>query len=178
MKVNLQDLTFDHKILKAGQKVLIRGTIYTARDAAHDRIVKMLNCGEEIPFKLENSAIYYCGPSPARPGAIIGACGPTTSSRMDIFTPRILKEGVKFLIGKGSRSKVVVDSIRQNSAIYLVATGGVAALLSKTVKKVGLIAFEDLGPEAIYKLEVENMPLIVAIDSVGNTVFKMQPFNV
>ncbi|MDR2666467.1 MAG: FumA C-terminus/TtdB family hydratase beta subunit [Endomicrobium sp.] len=173
MKVNLQDLVLDSRILKAGQKVLIRGTIYTARDAAHDRIVKMLDCNKEIPFKLENVTIYYCGPSPAKPGAIIGACGPTTSSRMDIFTPRLLREGVKFLIGKGVRSRVVVDSIKQNSAVYFVVTGGVAALLSKTVKKVNLIAFEDLGPEAIYKLEVEDMPLIVAIDSFGDTVFKI-----
>ncbi|GMO64858.1 MAG: Fe-S-containing hydro-lyase [Endomicrobiia bacterium] len=173
MKVNLQDLVLDSKILKAGQKILISGTIYTARDAAHDRIVKMLDYDEEIPFKLENVAIYYCGPSPAKPGAIIGACGPTTSSRMDVFTPRLLREGVKFLIGKGVRSKVVVDSIKRNSVVYLVATGGVAALLSKTVKKFNLIAFEDLGPEAVYKLEVEDMPLIVAVDSFGNTVFKM-----
>ncbi|MDR1784256.1 MAG: FumA C-terminus/TtdB family hydratase beta subunit [Endomicrobium sp.] len=173
MKVDLHDLVLDSKILKAGQKVLIRGIIYTARDSAHDRIVKMLNCAEKIPFEMKNAAIYYCGPSPAKPGMIVGACGPTTSSRMDVFTPRILKEGVKFLIGKGVRSEVVVDSIKQNSAIYLVATGGVAALLSKTVKKIDLIAFEDLGPEAVYKLEVEDMPLIVAIDSFGNTVFKM-----
>ncbi|MDR1511471.1 MAG: FumA C-terminus/TtdB family hydratase beta subunit [Endomicrobium sp.] len=173
MKVNLQDLILDSKILKAGQKVLLSGAIYTARDAAHDRIIKMLNCGKKIPFDLKNIAIYHCGPSPVKPGMIIGACGPTTSSRMDGFTPRFLEEGVKFLIGKGARSKVVVDSIEKNNAVYLVATGGVAALLSKTVKKFDLIAFEDLGPEAVYKLEVEDMPLIVAIDSFGDTVFKI-----
>jgi fumarate hydratase subunit beta len=173
MKINLLDLVLNPKILKAGQRILLSGTVYTARDAAHKRIIDMLDSGNAVPFDLKNVAIYYCGPSPAKPGAVIGACGPTTSSRMDIFTPRILKEGVKFLIGKGSRSESVVNSIKENSAVYLVATGGVAALLSKTVKKADLIAFEDLGPEAIYKLAVEDMPLIVAIDSNGGNIFKL-----
>ncbi|MDR0820448.1 MAG: FumA C-terminus/TtdB family hydratase beta subunit [Endomicrobium sp.] len=173
MKINLLDLVLNPKMLKAGQRILLSGTVYTARDAAHKRIIDMLDSGIAVPFNLKNVAIYYCGPSPAKPGAVIGACGPTTSSRMDIFTPRILKEGVKFLIGKGGRSESVVNSIKENSAVYLVATGGVAALLSKTVKKADLIAFEDLGPEAIYKLEVEGMPLIVAIDSDGGNVFKL-----
>jgi fumarate hydratase subunit beta len=150
---------------------LLSGTIYTARDAAHKRIITMLENAEEIPFNLKNSAIYYCGPTPAKPGTIIGACGPTTSSRMDIFTPRILKEGVKLLIGKGARADYVVDSIRDNGAVYLAATGGAAALLSETVKKADLIAFEDFGTEAIYKLEVDDMPLIVAIDANGGNIF-------
>ncbi|MDR3071161.1 MAG: Fe-S-containing hydro-lyase [Endomicrobium sp.] len=173
MKINLQDLVLNTKVLKTGQKILLRGTIYTARDAAHKRIINMLHIGEKSPISLTNAAIYYCGPTPAKPGAIIGACGPTTSSRMDVFTPRLLKEGVKILIGKGARGEVVVDSIKENSAIYFVATGGAAALISKTVKKAELIAFEDLGPEAIYKLYVEDMPLIVAIDSFGNNIFKL-----
>ncbi|MCL2335132.1 MAG: fumarate hydratase C-terminal domain-containing protein, partial [Endomicrobia bacterium] len=117
-------------------------------------------------------AIYYCGPSPAKPGAVIGACGPTTSARMDVFTPGMLEQGVKILIGKGARSEAVVKSIAKNKAVYLVATGGVAALLAKTVKKAEIIAFKDLGPEAIYKLEVEDMPLIVAVDSKGKNIFK------
>jgi fumarate hydratase subunit beta len=173
MKINLLDLVLNPKMLKAGQRILLSGTFYAARDVAHKRIVDMLGSNIEVPFKLKNAAIYYCGPSPAKPDAVIGACGPTTSSRMDAFTPRILKEGVRFLIGKGARSESVVNSIKENSAIYLVATGGVAALLSKTVEKAHLIAFEDLGPEAVYKLEVKDMPLIVAIDSDGSNVFKL-----
>jgi fumarate hydratase subunit beta len=174
MKINLLDLVFNTKMLKAGQKILLSGVIYTARDAAHKRIIDMLDSSSAmLPFNLKDAAIYYCGPSPAKPSAVIGACGPTTSSRMDIFTPRNLKAGVKFLIGKGSRLESVVNSIKETGAVYLVATGGVAALLSKTVKKADLIAFEDLGPEAIYKLEVKDMPLIVAIDSTGGNVFKL-----
>ncbi|MDR1926748.1 MAG: FumA C-terminus/TtdB family hydratase beta subunit [Endomicrobium sp.] len=171
MKINLQNLVLNTKVLKAGQKILLSGTVYTARDAAHERIIDMLDSGTKIPMNLNNAAIYYCGPTPAKPGAIIGACGPTTSSRMDVFTPRILKEGVKILIGKGARSNYVVESIKENVALYLVATGGAAALISRVVKKSDLIAFEDLGPEAIYKLKVKDMPLIVAIDSSGCSVF-------
>jgi fumarate hydratase subunit beta len=155
--------------LKAGQKVCLSGTIYTARDAAHKRIVDALNKGSECSLK--DAAIYYCGPSPAKPGNIIGACGPTTSSRMDVFTPQLLEAGVKILIGKGARSKEVCKSIVKNKAVYFVATGGAAALLSKTVVKAEIAAFEDLGTEAIYKLEVKDMPLIVAIDCFGNDVF-------
>jgi fumarate hydratase subunit beta len=177
MKINLLDLVLNPKMLKAGQRILLSGIVYTARDAAHKRIIDMLDSGSAAPFGLKNAAIYYCGPAPAKPGAVIGACGPTSSSRMDVFTPRILKEGVKFLIGKGSRSESVVNSIKKNNALYLVATGGVAALLYKTVKKSDLIAFEDLGPEAIYKFEVEDMSLIVAIDSDGGNVFKLQQFS-
>jgi fumarate hydratase subunit beta len=171
MKINLQHLILNNKTVKAGQKILLSGTIYTARDAAHKRIVEMLDNGVPLLFDLKNAAIYYCGPTPTKPGTIIGACGPTTSFRMDVFTPKILKEGVKVLIGKGARTRNVVDSIKENNAVYLIATGGVAALISKTVKEANMVAFEDLGPEAIYKFEVEYMPLIVAIDSFGNNVF-------
>jgi fumarate hydratase subunit beta len=173
MKISLLDLVLNPKMLKVGQRILLSGAFYTARDIAHKRIIDMLGSNSAVPFKLKNAAIYYCGPSPAKPYAVIGACGPTTSSRMDTFTPRILKEGVKVLIGKGTRSESVVNSIKENGAVYLVATGGVAALLSKTVKKAHFIAFEDLGPEAVYKLEVEDMPLIVAMDSDGGNVFKL-----
>jgi fumarate hydratase subunit beta len=172
MKINLQDLVLNIKSLKAGQQILLSGAIYTLRDAAHKRIINMLYCAKELPFDLKNAAIYYCGPAPAKPGAIIGSCGPTTSSRMDVFTPTILKGGVKVLIGKGNRSSEVVDSIKLNNSLYLVATGGVGALISKTVQKAELIAFEDLGPEAIYRLEVKDMQLIVAIDSLGNNILK------
>ncbi|MDR1103787.1 MAG: Fe-S-containing hydro-lyase [Endomicrobium sp.] len=171
MKINLQDLILNIKDIKVGQKILLSGNIYTARDAAHKRIVDILNKGEELPIDLKNSVIYYCGPTPTKPGEIVGSCGPTTSSRMDVYTPRILKEGVKVLIGKGTRSESAVKSLKENNAVYLVATGGVGALISKRVKKSELLVFEDLGPESIYRFEVEDMPLIVAIDSFGNNIF-------
>jgi fumarate hydratase subunit beta len=171
MKINLQDLILNIKDIKAGQKILLSGNIYTARDAAHKRIVDILNKDEELPIDLKNSVIYYCGPTPTKPGEFVGSCGPTTSSRMDVYTPRILKEGVKVLIGKGARSESVVRALKENNAVYLVATGGVGALISKRVKKSELLIFEDLGPEAIYRFEVEDMPLIVAIDSFGNNIF-------
>lgn len=172
MKINIKELASDTGILKAGRQIYLSGTVYTARDAAHAKLVEMLDRGEKPPFKLAGCAIYYCGPSPAGPGRIIGACGPTTSARMDAFTPRMLEEGVKILIGKGARKDFVADSIKKHKAVYLVATGGIAALLSKTVKKASLIAFKELGPEAVYELEVENMPLIAAVDSEGNSIFK------
>jgi fumarate hydratase subunit beta len=171
MKINLQDLILNIKDIKAGQKVLLNGNIYTARDAAHKRIVDILDKGEKLPIDLKNSAIYYCGPTPPKPGEIVGSCGPTTSSRMDVYTPRILKEGVKVLIGKGARTEWVAKAFKENNAAYLVATGGVGALISKTVKKAELLAFEDLEPEAVYRFEIEDMPLVVAIDSFGNNIF-------
>jgi len=171
MKININELLNNTAKVKAGDRVFLSGAIYTARDAAHKRIIEMLSSGKKSPFELKDSAIYYCGPAPAKPGQVIGACGPTTSSRMDIFTPRMLKEGVKILIGKGKRSEEVVEAIKKNKAVYLAATGGVAALLSKTVTSAKLLAFKDLGPEAIYKLEVKDMPLIVAVDIRGNDVF-------
>ena len=171
--MNIQEIISDTGKLKAGQRILLSGTVYTARDAAHARIIDTLDKGEKPPFDLRESAVYYCGPTPAKPGSVIGACGPTTSARMDAFTPRMLKEGVKILIGKGARSADVVRSIKEHNAVYLIATGGVAALLSKTVVKSELIAFEDLGPEAVFKLEVKDMPLIVAIDAEGNDIFNI-----
>jgi fumarate hydratase subunit beta len=172
MKINLQNLILNIKDIKAGQKIQLSGDIYTARDAAHKRITDILSNGEKLPFDLKNSAIYYCGPTPAKHGDIVGSCGPTTSSRMDVYTPRILKEGVKVLIGKGARADFVADALKENNAIYLIVTGGVGALISKRVKKAELLAFEDLGPEAIYRFEIEDMPLILAIDSFGNSIFK------
>lgn len=172
MKINVSDLSLNAESVEAGQKIFLSGTVYTARDAAHARLLNMLDKGQELPFELPGAAIYYCGPSPARPGNVIGACGPTTSARMDIFTPRMLEQGVKILIGKGARADYVVESIVKNRAVYLIATGGVAALLSKTVVSSELIAFEDLGPEAVYKLEVKDMPLIAAVDCKGGNLFK------
>jgi fumarate hydratase subunit beta len=151
--------------LKAGDYVYLSGTLYTARDAAHKRIYEAMQKGEKIPFELQDNIIYYLGPSPAREGRPIGSAGPTTSSRMDKYTPILLENGLKGMIGKGKRSKEVIDSMHKNNAVYFAAIGGAGALLSKCIKKSEVIAYEDLGTEAIRKLEVENLPVIVVIDS-------------
>ncbi len=151
--------------LKAGDYVYLSGTLYTARDAAHKRIYEAMQKGEKIPFELQDNIIYYLGPSPAREGRPIGSAGPTTSSRMDKYTPTLLENGLKGMIGKGKRSKEVIDSMHKNNAVYFAAIGGAGALLSKCIKKSEVIAYEDLGTEAIRKLEVENLPVIVVIDS-------------
>ena len=155
------------KKLKAGDKVLLSGIIYTARDAAHKRMVKRL------PFDLKGQIIYYTGPTPAPPGKIIGSCGPTTSYRMDFYTPTLLRLGLKGMIGKGDRSQEVIAAIKKYQAIYFVAFGGCGALYSQFVKKAELIAYPDLGCEAILKLEVEDFPLIVGIDSYGKNIYKI-----
>lgn len=150
--------------LRAGDYVYLSGTIYTARDAAHKRIYEAMQRGEEIPLELMNNIIYYLGPSPAREGQVIGSAGPTTSSRMDKYTPLLLENGLKGMIGKGKRSQEVIDSMHKNHAVYFAAIGGAGALLSKCIKKSEIIAYEDLGTEAVRKLEVENLPVIVVID--------------
>ena len=157
--------------LRAGDSVSLTGSILTARDAAHKRLSDMVARGEQLPVKLENTVIYYCGPAPAKPGDAVGPCGPTTASRMDQFTPFMFSLGVKATIGKGARSAEVIEAQKENGAIYLVATGGVAALLSIKVRKSELVAFGDLGPEAIYRFEVVDFPLIVGVDSQGNSIF-------
>jgi len=157
--------------LKVGDKVLINGVIYTARDAAHKRIVEAINSGEKLPFNLDGQIIYYAGPSPAKPGAIIGSCGPTTSSRMDAYTPILLKHGLKGMIGKGKRSEEVRASMIENKAVYFSAVGGVAALLSKTIIESEIIAYPDLEPESVRRLVVKNFPVIVAIDMYGNDIW-------
>lgn len=159
--------------LKAGDFVYISGTIYTARDAAHRRMYNALMNGEELPFHLKNNIIYYMGPTPAKEGQVIGSAGPTTSSRMDKFTPLLLDRGLSGMIGKGYRNKKVIDSIVKNKAVYFVATGGAGALLSKCIKRSEIIAYEDLGTEAIYKLYVEKFPVIVVIDSDGNNLYEI-----
>lgn len=159
--------------LKSGDYIYITGTIYTARDAAHKRMYESMLKGEEIPISLENNILYYLGPSPARPGNIIGSAGPTTSSRMDKYTPLMLDAGLKGMIGKGKRSQAVIDSIVKNGAVYLAAVGGAGALLSKCIKKSQIIAYDDLGTEAIRKLEVENLPVIVVIDKDGNNLYEL-----
>ena len=158
--------------LKAGDYVYITGTIYTARDAAHKRMYEAINRGEDIPFELKDNIIYYLGPSPAREGQVIGSAGPTTSSRMDKYTPLLLEHGLKGMIGKGKRSQEVIDSMNSNNAVYFAAIGGAGALLSKCIKKAEVIAYEDLGTEAIRKLEVENLPAIVVIDNAKNNMYE------
>lgn len=160
--------------LKVNDRILLSGTIYTARDAAHQRLVNLIIEHKPLPLNLKDSIIYYCGPAPAKPGNIIGPCGPTTSSRMDSFTPIMLANGVKAVIGKGPRSKETIESLKLYKAVYLVATGGVAALISRTIKSAELIAFGDLGPEAVMRLEVSDFPVTVANDIYGNDIFKKQ----
>lgn len=159
------------KELKIGMQVSLSGIIYTARDAAHQKLVELISNNKPLPFNPEGSVIYYVGPSPAKPGYIIGAAGPTTSYRMDSFTPILLDVGVKGMIGKGERSKEVVESIKKNVAVYFGATGGAAALISKSIIEAHVIAFEELGPEAIRELKVKDMPLIVINDCYGNDLY-------
>lgn len=157
------------KELKAGEKVLLSGTIYTARDAAHKKITELINKNEPLPFDLKNKIIYYTGPCPAREGEVIGSAGPTTSGRMDIYTPKFMQLGMLGSIGKGKRTEAVKNAISENHGIYFIATGGAACLLSSRIKDCSLVAFEELGPEAVYKLEIEKFPVTVGIDSNGNT---------
>jgi fumarate hydratase subunit beta len=157
--------------LAAGDSILLSGTIYTARDAAHQRIAALIAAGQPLPFDLNGAIIYYCGPAPAKPGDAVGPCGPTTSARMDSLTPLLLSKGVKATIGKGPRSAAVREALKTNQSVYLAATGGVAALLSKRVRRCDVVAFADLGPEAVYRMEVVDFPVIVAIDAAGNDIF-------
>lgn len=150
--------------LRAGDEVLLTGTLFTARDAAHKRMMKAL------PFDIKNQALYHTGPTPAKPGEVIGSCGPTTSLRMDKYTPELLKKGLKIVVGKGDLSAEVVRAFKRYKAVFLIAPPGCGALLAETVKKAEVIAYEDLGCEAVFKFEVENFPAIVAIDSRGRTV--------
>lgn len=159
------------KDLEAGDEVLLSGTIYTARDQAHLRIVKMIEEGKELPIDLNGQTLYYCGPAPSG-GRPIGSCGPTTSSRMDVFTPKVLEKGIKGMIGKGARSLAVVDAIKEYGAVYFAAPGGAGAYLSDKVKSCEVVGFSDLGPEALYKLEVEDFPVIVAVDSKGKDIYE------
>lgn len=159
--------------LNAGDIVFLSGTVYTARDAAHKRIVEAINSNKPLPFDLKGSAIYYTGPTPAKPGEIIGACGPTSSSRMDDYTPLLLEKGLKIMIGKGKRSQAVIVSMKKHKAVYLCAVGGAAALAKKYIISSELIAYEDLGTEAVRKLEFKDFPLIVAIDAKGNSLFNI-----
>lgn len=160
------------KSLKSGDYVYITGTIYTARDAAHKRMSEALAAGEELPIDVKDQIIYYMGPTPAREGQVIGSAGPTTASRMDKYAPKLLNLGLSGMIGKGKRSQDVIDAIVLNEAVYFAAVGGAGALLSKCIKKSEVVAYDDLGTEAIRKLEVENFPAIVVIDRNGNNLYE------
>lgn len=162
----------DAKSLRAGDYVYITGTIYTARDAAHKRMAETLEKGEKLPIEMNNNIIYYMGPSPARQGRPIGSAGPTTASRMDKYAPDLLDLGLKGMIGKGKRSQAVKDAIIRNNAVYFAAVGGAGALLSKCIKKSTVLAYDDLGTEAIRELYVEDFPVIVVIDSEGNNLYE------
>lgn len=159
--------------LKAGDTVLISGTIYTARDAAHKRLVELIEKGEKLPIDIDNGIIYYVGPTPAKPGKALGSAGPTTSYRMDPYAPALLEKGLKGMIGKGLRSKEVVESMKKNTAVYFAAIGGAGALIGKSVKKAEIMAYEDLGSEAIRKLQVEDLPVVVVIDCEGNNLYEI-----
>ena len=161
--------------LRAGDTVLLSGTVYTARDAAHKRLMERLDAGEELPFELTGSAIYYVGPTPERPGEVIGSAGPTTAGRMDSFSPRLLDLGQKIMIGKGARSDAVREAIVRNGAVYLGAVGGAGALMAASVRSSRLICWEDLGCEALRELHVEDMPLTVIIDSLGTDLYELGP---
>lgn len=162
--------------LEAGEQLLLSGVIYTARDAAHKRLIELLDSGKELPVDLQGQFLYYTGPSPAKPGDIIGSAGPTTSSRMDKYTPRLLAaSGLRGIIGKGGRGEVVVEALQQYNCIYCAATGGAGALLGSCIKSAQVVCYDDLGPEAIFRLTVKDFPLIVAIDTCGGNMFKDGP---
>ena len=158
--------------LKAGDQVLISGVVYVGRDAAHKRIVEALDKGEKPPFEIQGQTIYYMGPSPAKPGEVIGAAGPTTSGRMDVYAPRLMAEGLKGMIGKGLRSQEVKDAMIKYKAIYLASYGGAGALISKSIKKAEVIAYDDLGAEALRRLEVEDLPATVINDIHGGDLYE------
>lgn len=170
-KLDASELKKYAKELKAGDKILLSGTVYTSRDAAHKRIMEKIEKGEKLPYDIENAVIYYAGPTPAPEGKPIGSCGPTTSGRMDKFAPKLLDMGLGAMIGKGERNAEVRDAVVRNGAVYLCAVGGAGALAAHCIKKCEVIAFEDLGCESVKKLYIEDFPLIVANDCSGGDIF-------
>ncbi len=170
-KIDASELKKYAKELKVGDKILLSGTVYTSRDAAHKRIMKSVEKGEKLPYDIENAVIYYAGPTPAPEGKPIGSCGPTTSGRMDKFAPKLLDMGLGGIIGKGERNKEVRDAVVRNGAVYLCAVGGAGALAAHCIKKCEVIAYEDLGCESVKRLYIEDFPLIVANDCNGGDIF-------
>ncbi|ADL08556.1 Fe-S-containing hydro-lyase [Thermosediminibacter oceani] len=175
IRINTPVTSEQLKILKAGDSVLISGVIYTARDAAHKRLVQLMKEGKDLPVNLNGQIIYYVGPAPAKPGYAAGPAGPTTSGRMDPYTVPLLERGLKGMIGKGIRSAEVIEAMKKYGAVYFGAVGGAAALISRSIKKVEVVAFEDLGTEAIHRFYVEDFPAIVIIDSEGNNLYEIEP---
>ena len=161
--------------LRAGDTVLLSGVVYTARDAAHKRLMELLDQGQPLPFPLEGSAIYYVGPTPERPGQVIGSAGPTTSGRMDPYSPRLMDLGQSIMIGKGARNEAVKEAVQRNGCVYLAALGGAGALMAESVKSLEIVCWEDLGCEAVRKLEVENFPLTVILDTHGGDLYRSGP---
>lgn len=174
-KITLPITDGDIKNLKAGDSVLLTGSIITGRDAAHKRLYELIQKGEKLPVDIKGELIYYVGPAPAKPGYAVGPAGPTSSYRMDKYAPSLLDLGLKGMIGKGARNKEVVDAIVRNKGVYLVAIGGAAALIAKSIKSEEILCYEDLGTEAVRRYEVEDFPCIVAIDSNGNNVYETEP---
>ncbi len=170
-KLNVTEIKEYSSRLKAGDRVLLSGEVYTSRDAAHKRINEALEKGEELPYDLKGAVIYYVGPTPAPSHLPVGSCGPTTSSRMDTYAPLFLDKGLSAMIGKGPRNKGVCEAIVRNNAVYFCAVGGAGALLAKSVKSCEVVAYEDLGCESVKKMEIENLPLVVAIDAKGGNLF-------
>ncbi len=163
------------RALRSGDRVLLSGTVYTLRDAGHKRLIEELEQGREPPFPLQDAVIYYVGPTPAPPGRVIGSAGPTTSYRMDPYTPALIERGLRGMIGKGYRDDKVLEAMKKGGAVYFAATGGAGALLSKTIREAEVIAWEDLGTEALRRLVVRDMPLTVVIDSQGNDLYREGP---
>ena len=161
--------------LKAGDTVLLSGTVYTARDAAHKRMMELLDAGQDLPFPVEGSALYYVGPTPERPGEVIGSAGPTTSGRMDVYSPRLLDLGQAIMIGKGARNGAVKDAVVRNGAVYLAALGGAGALMAACVRELEVLCWEDLGCETVRRLEVTDMPLTVILDAHGGDLYESGP---
>ena len=170
--VNLPLAEEKAKMLCCGDTVYLTGEVYTSRDAGHKRMVELLEKGEKLPFDPMNATIYYVGPSPAKPGQVIGSAGPTTSGRMDAYAPRLLELGLAGMIGKGTRNKAVMDSIRENECVYFAATGGAAALIARSIKKYTVLAWPELGPEAFAAMEVEDFPVVVVADSEGGDLYE------
>ena len=171
-EINTADIRGYLPKLRIGDRVLLTGTIYTSRDAAHKRIFEALDSGASLPYDIRDAIIYYAGPTPAQPGMAVGSCGPTTAGRMDNFAPRLLDLGLAAMIGKGDRSDAVVDAIARNGAVYFAAVGGAGALIAKHITEATVVGYEDLGCESAKQMQVENLPLIVAIDSTGANLYK------
>lgn len=173
LSLHVEELTKERAAqLRAGDRVLLSGTVYTARDAAHKRIFELLDAGQDLPFPLEGAVIYYAGPTPAQQGMAVGSCGPTTSGRMDPFAPRLLDLGLRAMVGKGDRSDAVIDALVRNGGIYFAAVGGAGALIARCIQSSQVIAFDDLGCESVKRMEVKDLPLTVAIDSLGNDLYR------